>query len=116
MILICNHRIYGCNNKQNFTAEIVPHISSALRELNMGNILLLFSLALIKKCTVVIWHRHYYTFLNKLFGLGFIYTFFCDIIFSYSLTSIQNITFGYINGPQMFPLLEVSLILCLVSI
>ena len=54
-------------------ADIAPHKYSALRNLYLGRILLLFSYALLKKCTVVSWHHHYYTFLNKLSRLNLIY-------------------------------------------
>ena len=78
-------------------AGIVPHLSSALRDLQLGKVLLLFFQALIHKCTAASWHCHYYTILNKLLVLGYIYTFFHDIIFSYYLTAIQTLTFRYIN-------------------
>ena len=57
---------------------------------------LLFSQALNQEFTVGSFHFHYYTFLNKLFGLGFIQMFFHDKIF-YFLTAVQTLTFGHIK-------------------
>ena len=45
----------------------------------------------------------------------YIYIYLHDIIFSYSLTATRTLTFGYINRPQILPLLEASLMLRLVS-
>ena len=62
----------------------------------------MFFLDIIQKCTEASWHHHYYTFLNKLFGLGFIYMLFHDILFFYSLTATQTLTFGYIKFSPYF--------------
>ena len=65
--------ILGSGHVLLYPLDTVP---TALRGLNLGRFLLLFSEALIKKCSVASWHRHYYTFLNKLFRLWYIYMFF----------------------------------------
>ena len=59
---------------KNIAAEIVPHLYYALRDPYLGRIV--FLLDLIQKYTVSSWHRHYYTIMNKIFGLGFIKIFF----------------------------------------
>ena len=82
---------------KNLADDIAPHISSALRDLHLGKLFLLFSQALIQKDTVASWHLHYHTFLNNLFGLGCIQIFFHGIIFSYSSTATRTLTFGYIK-------------------
>ena len=82
---------------KNLVAEILPHMSSDLRDLYMGKILLLFSQSLIQKYTVASWHHHYYTLLNKLLGLRFIQNIFHDIIFHYYLTTIRTLIFGCIK-------------------
>ena len=53
---------------QNLSDDTVPHISSALGDLHLGDILLLFLWVTIQKYTVENWYRHYYTIWNKLFG------------------------------------------------
>ena len=61
--------------------DIFPILSSALNDLQLGKIFLLFSQARNQKINVASWHRRYYTILNKILGLGFINTIFHYIRF-----------------------------------
>ena len=62
----------------------------------MGKVFL-FLRAIVQNFTVMSWHCHSYSFLNKLFRFGFMKTFFVTYYFSPSLTSTQTLTFGYIK-------------------
>ena len=64
--------------------------------------------AITKNCAVAIWHHYYYKLLNKLFILG-LYICFHDIIFSYSLTATQTLTFGHIKWTAYVALTDIFL-------
>ena len=55
--------------EKNLSDKIVPHVSSALIDLHLGNIVLLFSYDLIQKRTVTSLHCRYYIFQGFFWGL-----------------------------------------------